>query len=259
VDWRRVVFYAALMAIAIVLVWKAWERRFESRLAAFEAQATEPAPLSPPLTDVSEWSSRNALLHHRETMLDLLDLDDWPPSHNDRLLFDRCGKWDSRDVEFDEIRLTYFDTWFRDAFSVVVRPQPGTAVATWNRVAMNPPPKPPGSAGARSDASDLGLLTLTSTETRIVPSAGWQRILAALGDPAFSKLAPGNLLGPDGFNVMVESCLSGRYHLVSRWSPNGDEDAPLWATARVIEREAGSVFTMPGYSSVESTEEEEQP
>jgi hypothetical protein len=242
VDWRRVVVLAVVMALAIVLVWKAWERRLEHR----EQLAAEPLPAPPPVTDVSAWESRIQLFHNREMVADMLDLDD-RLMHQDELIVDRCGSPRYSGHSPDEIRLTFLDTWVQHAFTVHMEQQGAGAVATWHRVVMNPPPPDPSRPVATHNdkTRHSGMFRIESPTKRGMDAPSWQRALGAVRDPAFSRLDPGATSGLDGFSLTVESCTGNRYHLVDRWSPGDPGDRVFLRTVRSLVREAGAVHDIP--------------
>jgi hypothetical protein len=192
VDWRRVLFYAVVLALAIVVVWRSWDRRFEARHTA--EVAAEPVPVPPaPVTDVSEWWSRMAVLHHRERMADLLDTDALP--HSDvQLLIDQCGRLaEPGDTRDDAVRLIHTGSFGVESYTVELRPRGDQLIVTSHRIAMNPPPPDPRRVPADTGPTEVheGLLRLTSPQVRKLDATAWPRVVAVVSEPAFARLAPG--------------------------------------------------------------------
>jgi hypothetical protein len=163
-------------------------------------------------------------------------------------MIDECGRYTAPgDTSNDAIRLTYLDTWIKDAFTVELRPQGAGGRAVWHRVGTAPPPPEPGSSVTDLPASSghVGFYRQSSPTTRNLADGAWERASAAVSDPAFAKLAPGNDLGLDGFTLSIESCIGGRYHLVHRWTPGLEQDRAFFDAARTIHAAAGAVHALP--------------
>jgi hypothetical protein len=234
IEWRRVLLLAAVMAMGGVLAWKAWERDFMRRTAP----TVRDAPPVAPITDVSDWWSRQALFLHRERMDGLFGPGLEP-------LVDRCGSAMYNGPSPDEIRLIYLDGWHQESFTVGLVPRGLDAVATWHRVQLAAPP-PPDSTAEKDGRSSM--YDTDNKVTREMDAVAWQRALAVVQAPAFARLPPARPTGVDGFSVAIESCTGGRYHLVDRWSPgNGEGDADFLQAVRIIHQAAGAVHPLPGW------------
>jgi hypothetical protein len=123
-------------------------------------------------------------------------------------------------------------------------------------VEIPPPPPEPGTnhASGASVGGFSGSFRVTSPVTRNLAPEAWQRAVAVVSEPAFSQLAPGNTPGLDGFDINIESCLGGRYHLVNRWSPSGKEHRAFLDAAAAVNRIAGAVHALPVEYHVEDPE-----
>jgi hypothetical protein len=246
-----------MLAWTIVLGGAAWL----GGRAMLERLQSEPSPVDPvptsSVSDASDWASRQALLGAHI-------VDEYGESSS---LVATCGS-PRRDETVDEIHLRYLDAGMREAFDVRLESRGDTALASWRQLAvwMPPEPPPPDRSKAPQAVDDPRYATtrpetetddhfqIASRTRRSIDAASWARALAAVRAPAFAQLPPGlGAAGHDGFVVIVESCLGGRYHLVKRWSPHGPEHAALLHTAREIEQAAGAVHAMPDYLSAEPT------